>query len=181
MKIEMRDPKTLLVYKNNARTHNEKQIEELIKSINSFGFNDPIEIGNDDIIISGHARVRAAIQVGLDLIPTVTLDLDKNSSKAYTLAANQIAQHADWDEELLKIEFEDLQKVDFNLELTGFTVQEIEKILNPEDMQELLQKDYSDSIKNKFIVEINCINESEQEKLFNELQERGHECRILTL
>ncbi len=133
MKIEMKTPESLLAYGNNARTHTEEQIEELVNSIKDFGFNDPIECGEDGVIIRGHARAQAAVKVGLSTVPTVTLQgMDENSRKAYILAANRIAQNAGWDASLLKIELQDLEDVGFNLELTGFTQDEIESYLNPE-------------------------------------------------
>ena len=179
MKIEMRDPKSLLAYKNNARTHSDEQIDELVNSIKSFGFNDPIELAEDGTIISGHARTLAAIRAGLSVVPTVTLQgMDENARKAYTLAANRIALNAGWDADLLKIEFEDLQNNDFDLSLTGFTEDEINGFIDP---KRITPKDYSDSIETKLIVEINCKTETEQEKIYNEFLTRGYECRILTL
>lgn len=133
MKIEMRDPKSLLPYGNNARTHSAAQVEQLVESIKNFGFNDPIEIGVDNVIISGHARALAAIKAGLNEVPVVTLaGMEENARKAYILAANKIAQNAGWDPELLKIEFETLLDADFEIELTGFSEEEIEAYLNPE-------------------------------------------------
>jgi DNA modification methylase len=133
MKIEMRDPESLIAYGNNARTHSNDQIDELVNSIKAFGFNVPIAIGPDNVIIAGHARTQAAIRAGLRLVPTITLQgMDENARKAFILADNRIAQNAGWDAELLKIEFEELLNADFDLTLTGFTEDEIEAYLNPE-------------------------------------------------
>ncbi len=133
MKIEMRKPESLLAYANNSRTHSVEQIDQLVESIKTFGFNDPIEVGEDNTIISGHARALAAVKAGLDTVPVVTLQgMNENARKAYIIAANRIALNAGWDAEMLKIEFEDLQLADFDLSLTGFTDDEIEALLNPE-------------------------------------------------
>lgn len=132
MKIEMRDPKSLIAYKNNARTHSDEQIEQLVNSIKSFGFNDPVEVDSDGTIISGHARVLAALRLNLNEVPVVTLaGMDKNAVKAYTLAANKIAQSAGWDLDLLKVELDSLQESDFDVLLTGFNEEEIEALLDP--------------------------------------------------
>ena len=137
MQIVMKSPESLLAYENNARTHSVEQIDELVNSIKHFGFNDPIEIGEDGVIISGHARAQAAVKAGLTTVPTVTLQgMDENARKAYILAANRIAQNAGWDAQLLKVEFEGLLDVDFDLELTGFTEDEIDSYLNPEVLNE---------------------------------------------
>jgi DNA modification methylase len=133
MKIELRSPKSLLAYGNNARTHSDEQIQELANSITAFGFNDPIEIGEDGVIISGHARAQAAIKAGLEFVPVVTLvGMDESARKAYILAANRIAQNAGWDSDLLKIELGDLLADEFDITLTGFTQDEINAYLNPE-------------------------------------------------
>ena len=182
MQIEMRDPKSLIAYGNNARTHSSEQIDELVNSIKTFGFNVPIAIGPDNVIIAGHARQQAAIRAGLSQVPTITLQgMDENARKAFILADNRIALNAGWDAELLKIEFEELLNADFDLTLTGFTDEEIEAYLNPESPISKEPKDLSDSLGSRLIVEVNCINEMEQEKLYNELQKRGFECRLLTL
>lgn len=133
MKIEMRKPESLLAYANNSRTHSVEQIDQLVESIKTFGFNDPIEVGEDNTIISGHARALAAVKAGLDTVPVVTLQgMNENARKAYIIAANRIALNAGWDAEMLKIEFEDLQLADFDISLTGFSDDEIGALLNPE-------------------------------------------------
>lgn len=132
MKIEFRDPKSLIAYENNARTHSDTQIDEIVNSIKTFGFNVPITVGCDNVIIAGHARQQAAIRAGLDRVPVITLlGLDENARKAYILADNRIALNAGWNAELVKIEFEKLLESDFDLSLTGFTEEEIDAYLNP--------------------------------------------------
>ena len=137
MQFEMRDPKSLLAYENNARTHSDEQIDELVNSIKAFGFNDPIEILPCGSILSGHARAQAAIRAGLTQVPTVTLQgMGENAIRAYILAANRIALNAGWDAELLKIELGDLTLSGFDVSLTGFTPDEIDGFLNPEILNE---------------------------------------------
>lgn len=120
-------------YDKNARLHSDFQIDEIASSIKNFGFNDPIEIGEDNIIISGHARLAAAKKLGLTEVPVIIhKHMDKVHRKAYVLAANRIAMSSSWDNHLLSEEMLDLHQNEFDLKLTGFTGEEINDILNPE-------------------------------------------------
>ncbi len=144
MQIVNKKIEELKNYENNARTHSESQIKEIVESIKNFGFLDPIEIGPDNVIISGHCRLAGAIRAGLTEEPTITHhNLSKKLRKGYILAANRIAQNAGWDAELLKTEFEDLLEEDFDLSLTGFTQDEIDAYLNPEQLFEGLEDEDS--------------------------------------
>jgi ParB-like chromosome segregation protein Spo0J len=110
LQIVYRDPKELVPYVNNARTHSDEQVRQIAASIKEFGFNDPVELDGDKGIISGHGRVQAALLLGLDRIPTVDLHgLSPAQKKAYILAANKIALNADWDRDLLKLDLEYLK------------------------------------------------------------------------
>ena len=120
-------------YDNNARMHSDEQIEEIANSIKVFGFNDPIEIDSDNMIISGHARLAAALKLGLKEVPTIEhKHLDANNKKAYILAANRIAMSSTWDNLLLKDELLGLKDDDFDLSLIGFTDDELSDLLNIE-------------------------------------------------
>jgi len=129
----------LIGYDKNARTHSDDQIQEIANSIENFGFNDPIEIGPDNVIISGHARMAAALKLGLDEVPVIVHShMNKKNRKAYVLAANRIAMSSSWDYDLLKDELIDLNDEDFNLSLTGFTDDEINDILDLDEVAENL-------------------------------------------
>lgn len=133
MQITMRATESLKNYDNNARTHSDAQIDEIINSIKNYGFLDPIEIGDDLVVISGHARLAAAVKLGLGQVPTISHShLNKSHRKGYILAANKIAMKAGWDFGLLKEEFTDLIEDEFDTALTGFTEEEIKDIMNPE-------------------------------------------------
>lgn len=124
-------------YENNARLHSEKQIQEICDSIKTFGFNDPIELAKDNMILSGHGRLAAAVKLKMDEVPTITHDhLTETQKKAYILAANRIALSSTWDNDILKHEFLDLKDDDFDLSLTGFTDDEINMLLNCEELNE---------------------------------------------
>jgi DNA modification methylase len=114
----------------NPRTHSEKQIKKLVKSISEFGLNVPIVIDKDDTIISGNAVFKAAKRLGLAEVPTVMIDhLTKAQKKAFIIAVNKIAEDAGWDNIILKEDFEILIQENFDLTFTGFEIGEIDVIM----------------------------------------------------
>jgi len=161
----------LLPYINNARTHDEMQINQIASSIKEFGFNSPIAIDNDNVILCGHGRLLGAKKLGLKEVPTVCLShLTPQEKKAYILADNKIALNSGWDFDLLKLEFEDLKSVDFDLELTGFNSEEIENILNSEDedsedeeTSDDLDLNFLDGFSEKYNIVVECENQEEAE------------------
>lgn len=111
----------LIPYARNARTHSEAQIAQIAGSIREFGFCNPVLIDANDGIIAGHGRVMAAQKLGMNEVPCVRLDhLSKTQRRAYIIADNKLALNAEWDMELLGLEFDDLKAEGFDLELTGF-------------------------------------------------------------
>lgn len=119
----------LLPYARNARTHSDSQVAQLAASIKEFGFNNPVAIDADGMILCGHGRVMAAQRLGMDQVPTVCLShLSDIQKKAYILADNKLALNAGWDNDMLKVELEDLKFSDFNLDLVGFSTEELDEI-----------------------------------------------------
>jgi DNA modification methylase len=128
--IEMIDIAALRPYPGNARRHSRAQIKQIAKSIETFGFTNPVLIGDDLGILAGHGRVAAAQLIGMKVVPIVRLsDLSPAERKAYVLADNKLALNAGWDREVLAIELQGLIDLGFDLETTGFTVGEIEVVL----------------------------------------------------
>lgn len=116
----------------NARTHSRRQIQKIAESIARFGFNSPVLIGENLDIIVGHGRVEAAKLIGIIEVPTVCLkNMSKAEQRAYALADNRLAAEAGWDDELLKLDFEEILDLDPQLDLTvtGFEIAEIDLIL----------------------------------------------------
>lgn len=108
-------------YKNNARTHNEKQIEKIANSIEAFGFINPVLIDSEYGIIAGHGRVKGAERLGMTEVPCLFVeDLTEEQKRAYIIADNKLALDAGWDYELLQLELDDLNNLDFDFTLTGF-------------------------------------------------------------
>jgi DNA modification methylase len=134
MKIEFTRVGELRPYPNNARTHSKKQIRQIANSIKKFGFCNPVLVDDAKQIIAGHGRVEAAKLLGIDAVPTCRLShLSEAEKRAYILADNKLAANAGWDKELLAIELQGLIELDFEIELTGFEMPEIDLILEEAD------------------------------------------------
>src|SRR6476620_7289070 len=107
MKIEYTPVRELRPCPNNARTHSRKQIRQIARSIERFGFCNPVLVDDAKQIIAGHGRVEAAKLLGIDAVPTCRLShLSAAEKRAYILADNKLAQNAGWDKELLAIELQ---------------------------------------------------------------------------
>ena len=128
--VEQRNPRELIPYANNARTHSDEQVAQIAASIKEFGFNNPILIDKDGGIIAGHGRVSAAYLLGMDTVPTICLDhLSDIQRRAYILADNKLALNAGWDDDTLALEMQGLNG-EIELGLLGFTDDEIKVLLN---------------------------------------------------
>jgi len=121
----------LIPYANNARTHSPAQVSKIAASIKEFGFTNPILIDANNGIIAGHGRVLAAQKIKLAMVPVIELGhLTDAQRRAYILADNRMALDAGWDADLLKLELLSLKDEGFDLELTGFGLDEIGELLN---------------------------------------------------
>ncbi|MGF0094824.1 site-specific DNA-methyltransferase [Peptoniphilus sp. SGI.035] len=129
--MKLVDIEKLVPYVNNARTHSQEQINKLRSSIREFGFINPVIIDKDYGVIAGHGRIMAAKQEGIKEVPCVFADhLNEAQKKAYILADNRMALDAGWDEELLRVEIESLEDYGFNVELTGFSPDELSSLFD---------------------------------------------------
>lgn len=116
----------LIPYARNSRTHSEAQIAEIAASIKQFGWTNPVLIDGNDEVIAGHGRILAAPLVGITEIPCIRIThFTEAQRRAYVIADNKIALNAGWDEEMLKMEFDSLKELDFDLSITGFSLDEI--------------------------------------------------------
>lgn len=144
LKIIYKKTAELLPYARNARTHSDSQVAQLAASIKEFGFNNPVAIDADGMILCGHGRVMAAQRLGMDQVPTVCLShLSDIQKKAYILADNKLALNAGWDNDMLKVELEDLKFSDFDLDLVGFSTEELDEIMNQNEEPEVEEDDYT--------------------------------------
>ena len=127
-------PEEVKPYQNNPKKHSEKQITQIINSIKEFKFNNPILIDENNVLIAGHGRLLASKHLQIKEIPAIRLThLTESQKKAYRIADNKLTENGAWDTDLLKIEFEEIQKLnlDLNLDITGFDNQEIDLLFNP--------------------------------------------------
>ena len=147
MEIVNKPTAALRGYDRNARTHSAAQVDQIAASIQEFGFNNPILIDESDTVIAGHGRLAAAIKIGTASVPCVVLaHLSDAQRRAYILADNKIALNSGWDDKLLALELADLQSMDINFQLIGFSEKEllellpvnpVEGLTDPDDVPEL--------------------------------------------
>jgi len=131
MKIEMWDIARVKPYEANPRK-NEGAVEAVARSIREFGFRVPLVVDADGVLIAGHTRLKAAEHLGLDKVPVhVAKDLSPEQARALRIADNKLHELSSWDMELLPIELADLQGLDFDLGLMGFSEDELTALLAP--------------------------------------------------
>lgn len=141
--IELWPIERLIPYERNARTHSPEQVAQIAASIQEFGFTNPILVDGDDGILAGHGRLAAAKDLALDQVPVIVLDhLSPAQRRAYVLADNKLALNAGWDEELLRIELDELQTLEFDLSLIGFSDEELAGLLS--EIEELPPEETGD-------------------------------------
>lgn len=128
MKIENLKPSDIIPYVNNPR-HNESAVDAVASSIRDFGFNVPLVLDKDHIIITGHTRHQAALKLGLETVPCIIADhLTPAQAKAFRLADNRVSELATWDEELLQAELQQLSEMGIDMGDFGFTEEELESL-----------------------------------------------------
>jgi ParB-like chromosome segregation protein Spo0J len=125
-KVERRSIDRLIPYAKNARTHSPAQINQIAASIKEWGWTVPVLLDERDGIIAGHGRVLAAKKLGLREIPCMIAQGWSDAQRqAYVLADNKLTLNAGWDDALLKVELDELRSLDFDLELAGFSPDEV--------------------------------------------------------
>lgn len=131
LEIQYKKLDELNPYEFNSRTHSDKQIAQVKKSIEEFGFTNPILIDEKNEIIAGHGRLQAATELGLEEVPTIRLEgLSDIQKRAYVIADNKLALNAGWNEKMLMREMFALDDAKFDLTLTGFEGDELKKLLD---------------------------------------------------
>lgn len=144
LKIEYVDINTLKEYEKNAKLHPQEQIEQIKKSIQEFNMIDPIGVWKDNSIIEGNGRYKACMQLGIKEVPIIRLDhLTDEERKSYIIAHNKLTMNSDFDIDILKNELENLKELDFDLELTGFNIDELDELFKQdEEKQEIIEDDF---------------------------------------
>ena len=123
---------SLKPYTRNARSHSKRQIRQIADSITRFGWTNPVLVDGEGGIIAGHARVEAAIHLGLKEVPTIRIeDLTEAEKCAYIIADNRLAELAGWDTDILAGELQFLASVDcdIDVQITGFEMAEVDLLI----------------------------------------------------
>lgn len=142
LKIEKVDIEALVPFAKNSRTHDDAQVAQIAASIREFGFTNPVLIDEANGIIAGHGRVMAARKLKLTKVPCIRLShLTEAQKRAYVIADNKLALNAGWDEAMLKLELSDLKMLNFDLDLTGFSTDEIDALLAKKGTEGLTDPD----------------------------------------
>lgn len=172
LKIEYIKTSELKAYANNAKEHPAEQVEQIKKSIQQFGFNDPIAVWHDNEIIEGHGRLMAALELNLPKVPIIRLDdLTDEQRRAYMLVHNKLTMNSDFNLDLLQMELDDILNID--MKDYGFDLLK--------DLEDEVNEAKEINYEEKISVVIDCKDEEEAETIFNKLTEEGYECRISTL
>lgn len=133
LKIEYMSTAELKPYANNAKIHTEEQIEEIKKSIEQFGMNDPIAIWKNNEIIEGHGRLIACSELGIEQVPVIRLDgLTDKQRKAYMIVHNKLTTNTGFDNDVLGIELKDIMG---EIDMTELGFSELELSLLTEDYE----------------------------------------------
>lgn len=178
-KVELWPLHEVKPYDKNARKISPAAIEKVAKTLAEFGWRQPMVVDADGVLIVGHARRLGALHNGWAEGPVhVAKDLTPEQIKAYRLMDNRSHDEATWDLGLAGEELLDLQGMDFDLDLTGFDEDEIEKMLAGDPLAPSGDAP-SENMQTAFGVVIDCTSEREQIKLLEEFTERGLDCRAL--
>ena len=172
LKIEYVPIEDIKPYAGNAKTHPAQQIEQIKKSIEQFGFNDPIAIWHDEVV-EGHGRLIAATEMGVGIVPIIRLDnLTDEQRRRYMLVHNQLTMNSGWDEDLLSIELDDI----------GVDMSEFGFDMGTQDDDGEEQEPSDDTgfnYKEQYGVIVMCADEADQEQVYNRLIGEGYECKVV--
>lgn len=173
-------------YENNARLHSSIQINQIMQSIKEFGFTNPLIVDTEYNLIAGHGRLEALKQLNkidfkdnpiLNVSCIQVKDLSDTQKRALCLADNQIALNSTWDNEKLQDELEKLANENFNFDCLGFDDSVFDGFIDDEANDD---KVHDKHLKENFTLCIECNNESELQKLYDDFKDKGYKCKIIT-
>ena len=134
----------LIPYINNPR-NNENAVDKVASSISEFGFKNPIFVDKNNIVVNGHTRLLASKKLGLKEVPVIVIDdLTDTQIKAFRIADNKVAEYSKWDYDLLNIELEQLEELDFSMSDFGISTFEPIEFEIDEDIEEILEEEYEE-------------------------------------
>ncbi len=177
VKIEYMKVEDLISYVNNPKQHPPEQIDLIASSIKEFGFLNPIIVSKDNEIVAGHGRLLACKKLGIKEVPVIRAEhLTPAQIKAYRIADNRLTELGEWDMDLIKVELEELQELDFDITLTGFDLEELEE---GEEGEEDTIKEIKDKESFELVIEFN--SEEEVREAYEKFTKEGYKCRVLIL
>jgi hypothetical protein len=169
----------LVPYENNSRTHSQQQVDQIKRSMTEFGFTNPILIDEHNGIIAGHGRLQAAQELGIKLVPTITLKgLTEAQRKAYVIADNKLALNAAWDDDLLKTEIDFLLDANFDIDILGweslpnFEGEVDYSILDDDDLDSQIT-DMTGGVKKAIMIEFEAEHYAEAKELVDYWRKEG--------
>ena len=186
MEVFMRRIEDIVPYEYNPRD-NDEAAEVVAESIKEFGFQNPIILDENDVVICGHARLKAAMLLGLEEVPCIAVtDLTPAQVRAFRIADNKTAEIAGWDYDALCREFQELSEMDFDLNLTGFNEFEQTEYGQPDAVPERpdrkefkeYQEEADSEVLQSFNIVINCQSEQEKAELAKIIHEGGNLKRL---
>lgn len=186
LKIEYLKTEELVPYAGNAKLHPAEQIEQIKKSIEQFGMNDPIAIWKDNEIIEGHGRLIACRELGIEEVPVIRLDgLTDKQRKAYALAHNKLTMNSGFEFALLRDELKQLDEFDMtDFGFGEFEIGSLDDEFDPEPFDRQIEEEYPETGLVSYNVIISCLSEEEQEWLKGLLKETGtlrklYDCSVI--
>ena len=177
-KVEKRKVKDLVPYANNARTHSKEQIDQIVRSIEEWGWTVPVLVDEDGGLIAGHGRILAAKRLKIDEVPVVVArGWSEAQKRAYVLADNKLTENGTWDNDLLQAEIGSLKDLNFDISLTGFSLGELEPLLGMTTSG--IETPPVSKYREQYGVIVLCKDEAHQQRVYEELASSGHEVRVV--
>ena len=164
---------------NNARTHDDKNLEAIKSSLERFGQQKPIVITDDNTVVAGNGTLTAALSLSWTHIDCVRTSLDGDEATAYAIADNKTAELAVWDENQLADTLLRLEESNVDALVTGFTQEEIDKLVDNDTINEANAGD-DRNFEPEFLILITCENEMEQGQVFEKCEKLGYTAKIVS-
>ena len=177
LQIVYLSPHDLTPYERNARKHGVEDVEQIKESIRLDGFNDPIGIwGDKNLIVEGHGRQLAAIELGLDKVPCIRLDhMTDTQRRDYAIRHNRTAELSEWDKAKLSVEKAALEMDGFDM--SGLDLPE----MGYDDGGGAPSADTSFKYKEQYAVTVICDGEADQQRVYEWLTGEGYECKVVVV
>ena len=184
--VEYVDVDSLKPFVDNPRQHDQRNIEDIQRSIKRFGFTNPLLVRKaDNMLVAGHGRLESAKKLGIERVPVIFLDFNENDAKLYSITDNRTSETSQWNLVSLDELVKQLEEAEIDLEASGFTVDELEVLIEGDNsldqLRQLNEPNGSESESAIFQVIVDCQDESEQARAYQALQDKGIECRLISL